>query len=211
MRKLVLFIHSTLNGVVTGDPSKDKTDFAAWTRAGNIIKEGPENNLLKILDTVDTILLGRGTYEDLVRKWPSVKGAPGGGVVSRLADKINNARKLVAIGGHPVGELKWGDFAAAEQLAGDVEERIRDLKNGDGGDIVIFGSPKLVRSLTDANLIDEYHILVHPVVVNVGERLFDDLAAQKDLHLVDVKPLKEGAILVTYRPAWTVPPSSAAT
>lgn len=82
----------------------------------------------------------------------------------------------------------------------DVEGRIKDLKNSDGGDIVIFGSPKLVRSLTDANLIDEYQILLHPVVVNVGERLFDDLAAQKDLHLVDVKPFEEGAVLLTYRP-----------
>lgn len=90
MRKLVLFIHSTVNGVVTGDPSKDKTDFVAWTREGNTVEEGSEN-LLKLFDVADTILLGRGTYEDLVRKWPSMQDVPAGEVTSRLATKINNA------------------------------------------------------------------------------------------------------------------------
>ncbi len=202
MRKLVLFVHSTLNGVVTGDPSKDRTDFVAWTRESNVVEEGSEN-LLKLLDTVDTVLLGRGTYEDLVRKWPSMKDVPADEVTSRLAEKINNAHKLVVTGERSAGELAWGDFAAAERVIGDVEARIRELKNADGGDIVIFGSPKLVRSLTDANLIDEYHMLVHPVLVEVGERLFDDLAARKDLHLVEVKPFEDGAVLMTYR---TAPP-----
>jgi dihydrofolate reductase len=66
---------------------------------------------------------------------------------------------------------------------------------------MIFGSPILVQSLTDANLIDEYQIQVHPVVVNVGEHLFDNLKAQKDFRLVDVQVLKDGSILVTYAPA----------
>ncbi|WP_424452406.1 dihydrofolate reductase family protein [Paenibacillus pinisoli] len=75
------------------------------------------------------------------------------------------------------------------------------MKIGDGGDIVIFGSPTLVRSLANANLIDEYQIVMHPVVVNVGEHLFDNLNEQKEFHLVDVKTLKVGSLLVTYRPA----------
>jgi dihydrofolate reductase len=84
-----------------------------------------------------------------------------------------------------------------------IEEQIRDLKNGDGGDIVIFGSPTLVRSLTDADLIDEYQIQVRPVVVNVGEHLFDDIKERKDFHLVDAKSLEDGSIFVTYKPAKT--------
>ena len=84
-----------------------------------------------------------------------------------------------------------------------IEEQIKDLKNSDGGDIVIFGSPTLVRSLTDANLIDEYQIQVRPVVVNVGEHLFDDLKERKDFDLVEAKPLEDGSIFVKYKPAKT--------
>ncbi|MBT2760609.1 dihydrofolate reductase family protein [Paenibacillus sp. ISL-20] len=117
-------------------------------------------------------------------------------------DKINNAHKLVVTSARPLDNLKWGEFEAPKQLTGsNIEEQIKDLKNGDGGDIVIFGSPTLVRSLANANLIDEYQIVMHPVVVNVGEHLFDNLKEQKEFHLVDVKTLKIGSLLVTYRPA----------
>lgn len=100
-----------------------------------------------------------------------------------------------------LARLKWGEYEAPKQLTGsNIEEQIKELKNGDGGDIVIFGSPTLVRSLANANLIDEYQIVIHPVVVNVGEHLFDNLMEQRDFHLVDVKPFKVGSLLVTYRP-----------
>lgn len=201
MRKLISSIHSTFNGIVTGDPSKDKTDFLVWTRDANIGAGSEE--LLKTFDTVDTVLLGRGTYEDLARKWPFVEDWPGVDDVGlRLGEKVNNASKLVVTGDHPLDELAWGELAAPEQLTGDdIEGQIGDLKSGDGGDIVIFGSPTLVRSLTDADLIDEYQVFVHPVVVNEGEHLFDDLDKRKDFHLVDVKAYEHGAMLVTYAPA----------
>jgi dihydrofolate reductase len=162
---------------------------------------------IKTMDTVDTILLGRRTFEDLSRteKWPSVKDWPDVSDISlALGEKINNAHKLVVTGDHPLDELKWGEFAAPEQLTGNnIEQQIKDLKNSDGGDIVIFGSPTLVRSLTDANLIDEYQIQVRPVVVNVGEHLFDSVKDRKDFHLIDVKPLEDGSIFVKYKPAKT--------
>lgn len=201
MRKLISSIHSTFNGVVTGDPSKDKTDFVVWTRDVNIGAGSEE--LLKTFDTVDTVLLGRGTYQDLARKWPFVEDWPSVDDVGlRLGEKVNNAAKLVVAGTHPLDELAWGEFAAPERLTGDdIEGQIGDLKNGDGGDIVIFGSPTLVRSLTDADLIDEYQIFVHPVVVNEGEHLFDDLDKRKDFRLVDVKAFEHGAMLVKYAPA----------
>lgn len=201
MRKLISSIHSTFNGIVTGDPSKDKTDFVVWTRDVNIGAGSEE--LLKTFDTVDTVLLGRGTYEDLARKWPFVEDWPSVDDVGlRLGEKVNNAVKLVVAGPHPLDELAWGEFAAPERLTGDdIEGQIGDLKNGDGGDIVIFGSPTLVRSLTDADLIDEYQIFVHPVVVNEGEHLFYDLDKRKDFRLVDVKAFEHGAMLVKYAPA----------
>ncbi|MEI3611427.1 dihydrofolate reductase family protein [Pseudogracilibacillus sp. SO30301A] len=198
----ILFIHSTFNGVVTDDPCEDKTNFSVWTTDVSTKGEGSEY-LLNRFDTVDTILLGRGTYEDLSRKWPFVNDWPNASDVdSRLGDKINNAHKLVVTGDRPLDELKWGEFKAPKQLTGsNIEEQIKDLKNGDGGDIVIFGSPTLVRSLANANLIDEYQVLVHPVVVNVGEHLFDNLKERKDFQLLDVKTLTDGSLLITYEPA----------
>jgi dihydrofolate reductase len=146
------------------------------------------------METVDTILLGRGTYEDLGGGWPNM--------VSPLAEKINTAHKVVVTGDHPLEKLQWGDFEAPTQLTGNnIEEQVADLKNSQGGDILILGSPVLVRALTDANLIDEYQIKLHPVVVNVGEHLFDDLKKRKDFQLLGVQALADGGVLVKYAPA----------
>ena len=193
MRKIILFIHSTFNGVVTGDPNKDKTNFMVWANRANF--ETGSEYLLKVMNSVDTILLGRGTYEDLVRKWPPNNASP-------LGKKINNAHKVVVTGDRSLDELKWGKFEAPEQLTGnDIEKQIKKLKASEGGDIMIFGSPVLVRSLTEANLIDEYQIKLHPVVVNVGEHLFDNLKKKKEFQLVDAQALADGSILVKYKPA----------
>jgi len=194
MRKIILYIHSTLNGVVTGDPSEDKTNFMVWTTEASV-KTGSVV-LLKTMDTVDTVLLGRRTYEDLNRKWPFIKDwGPISEVDSQLGEKINNAHKLVVTGDHALDELTWGEFAPPEQLTGhNIEQQIKDLKNSGGGDIVIFGSPTLVQSLTDANLIDEYQVQIHPVMVNVGEHLLDGIKGRKDFELVNVKPLEDGCI-----------------
>jgi dihydrofolate reductase len=202
MRKITLFIHSTLNGVVTGNPDKDKTDFGRWARDRDALVEGSEH-LLSLFDTADTILYGRATYEDLVRKWPRMQGAAGADdVISRLANKVNTSHKLVVTHLLTADDLAWGKFEAPEPVGGaNVTRKIANLKRGEGGDIVIFGSPTLVRTLTDANLIDEYRIQVHPVVVHFGERLFDGVTKRRNLDLVEVTPLKAGGMLTTYRSA----------
>lgn len=200
MRKITLFIHSTFNGIVTGDPSKDKTNFMVW--ASDASMETGSEYLLKVMDTVDTVLLGRRTYEDLARKWPLVADWPGvNDLALRLGEKVNNASKLVVTRNGSLDDLKWGRFAPPKRLTGNIEEQISDLKNGTGGDIIIFGSPTLVQSMAKANLIDEYQVQVHPVVVNVGERLFDSVENRIDFHLVSVKPLADGSTLVRYAPA----------
>lgn len=199
MRKITLFIHSTFNGVVTGDPKEDKTNFMVWTSSASI--ETGVEYLLKTMENVDTVLLGRNTYEDLNRKWPFISDwGPISDQNARLGEMINNAHKLVVTGGRPLNELKWGEFAEPTQMTGsNIEEQIQDLKNGDSGDIIIFGSPSLVRSLTDANLIDEYQFQVHPLVVTVGEHLFEGLKERKDFDLVEAKALEDGSIIVAYK------------
>jgi dihydrofolate reductase len=201
MRKIISYINSTLNGVVTGDPAKDKTNFMVWTTEA-FIKAGSEC-ALKTMQSVDTILLGRKTYEDLSRpeKWPSVKEwANGDALALALGEKINNAHKLV-VSHSRLNGLKWGNFEEPKPLTGNnIEEQVAALKKGNGGDIIIFGSPTLVRSLTNANLVDEFHLQVLPVVVNVGEQLFDGLHDRKDLRLLEVQPLVDGTLFIKYQP-----------
>jgi dihydrofolate reductase len=198
MRKLIVSIHSTANGIVTGPPS-DETNFMVWAQAG--IEDSLEP-FLKSLANVDTVLLGRATYEDLVRKWPKVKEWPNASdVVLRMGDKINTARKLVVTGKQPREKLPWGEYEPATPLTGsNVEQQIKALKQDSGGDIITFGSPTLVQSLTNAGLVDEYRLLIHPVVVNYGKRLFENLKDRTDFRLVSVDPLKRGAMFVTYAP-----------
>jgi dihydrofolate reductase len=117
-----------------------------------------------------------------------------------LGEKINNAYKLVVTGEHPLDELMWGEFAAPQQLTcNNIEQQIQALKNREGGDIGIFGSPTLVCSLADAHLIDEYQIDIRPVVVNVGEHLFEGIKSRLDLELVDVQALEDDSMVVKYK------------
>jgi dihydrofolate reductase len=198
MRKLVVSIHSTANDIVSGPPS-DETNFMVWAQSG--IEDSLES-FSKSLANVGTILLGRATYEDLVRKWPKVKEWPDvSDVALRIGEKINATPKVVVTSKHPLERLEWGAFEPPRQLTGPrIEEQIRTLKHGDGGDIMTFGSPTLVQALTNACLIDEYRILIHPVVVNEGKRLFENVKARTDLRLVSVDRFERGAMLVTYAP-----------
>lgn len=199
MRKLVVSIHSTANDIVTGPPSGDMTE---WQWAGPGIEESLDRFRMSLAG-VDTILLGRATYEDLVRKWPKVKEwADVSDLTLRVAEKINTTPKIVVTGSHPIELLAWGAFEPPTQITGaSVEEQIKELKEGDGGDIITFGSPTLVQSLTNAGLVDEYRILIHPVLVNEGKRLFENLEGRTDFRLIGVHTFESGAILVTYAPA----------
>jgi dihydrofolate reductase len=192
MRKIIVSIHSTLNGVVTG-PADDPTNIGTWTQAN---LEDTGKDYYKNFDTVDTLMLGRATYEALSTMWPFMKG--------RTADIINSLPKIIVDGEHNVENPKWGDFAAPTLLTGsDIEAQIKALKEQDGGDIITFGSPTLVQALTNANLVDEYRIFVHPMVIgddghNGYKRLFGNIIGRKDLKLLSTQPLEHGAMLVCY-------------
>jgi dihydrofolate reductase len=199
MGKLVVSIHSTANDIVTGPPSGDETDFMQWAHPGI---EDSLDTFLMSLANVDAILLGRATYEDLVRRWPKVKEWPNvSDVALRIGEKINSTPKVVVTSGHAPQNLEWGEFDPPTPLSSvNVKEWIKERKEGAGGDIITFGSPTLVQFLTNAGLVDEYQILIHPVIVNEGLRLFENLKDRTDFRLVGVKSFEGGAILVTYAP-----------
>lgn len=195
MRKIIVSIHSSFDGVVTG-PEDDETNFMIWAQAGI---EDSAPSFHENFETVDTILMGHGTYEDLSRKWPYVQDWPGVDEVSlRLGELVNNTPKLV-VTGEEIPDLKWGDFDPPAQLVGPhIEQQIRSLKKQVGGDIITFGSPTLIRSLTNADLIDEFRVLIHPVIVGEGQPLFRDIRGRKDLRLRQARTFERGAILVHY-------------
>ncbi len=138
----------------------------------------------------DTMLFGRRTYEEFAAYWAD-KGSD-----VELADHINQSPKLVAS-----TTLQSVDWQNSTLIQGDVATELRRIKQGPGKDIGITGSATLVRSLLRDGLIDELRLLVHPIVVGAGKRLFEDDDARVPLKLVESRTFSTGVLYLTYAPA----------
>jgi dihydrofolate reductase len=134
-------------------------------------------------------LFGRRTYEELLSTW-NARGGP-------FMDALNNTRKYVA-SSSPTTELEWPNSSL---LHGDVPAAVRELKQQSGGNLVVMGSGQLIRSLLPHRLIDEFLLMIHPVVLGSGRRLFEHDDHFFELRLVDSVPTATGVILATYQPA----------
>jgi dihydrofolate reductase len=139
----------------------------------------------------DALLLGRETYEGMAAYWPN---QPGG---TPMVDYINSVAKYV-VSRTLEGPLAWNNSTL---IKGNVAEEINELKRQPGKDITILGSAALVRSLLRAELLDELRIMVHPIVLGVGKRLFEEGRDSKNLELLDSKTFSTGVLYLTYRPA----------
>jgi dihydrofolate reductase len=179
MRKIVAGLFMSLDGVVEAPETWHFPYFNE--EMGQIVGEQ--------LAASDTMLLGRRTYEEFAAFWPNQ------GDDVPLANEINGVLKLVAS-----TTLQDVDWQNSELIQGDVPEDLRHRKAEDGKDISITGSPTLVRSLLDAGVLDELRLLVHPIVVGHGKRLFAD-GAQVPLRLVSSRTLETGVQYVVYAPA----------
>jgi dihydrofolate reductase len=135
----------------------------------------------------DVFLLGRETYELFKEFWSDE---------SDYAARMNSIPKLVA-STILRGPLEWN----ASLIEGDVAEEVAKLKKQPGRDILMYGSPTLMRTLAKHDLIDEYLVWVHPVVLGSGKRLFSEGFEKTTLKLVDTEPLSSGVVILTYRPA----------
>jgi dihydrofolate reductase len=141
----------------------------------------------------DAMLLGRVTYEEFAAFWPSQEG----GEDQEFADYMNNTPKFVV--SETLQEpLEWNNSTLIKD---NVAEEIAKLKQQPGKDISIVGSGTLVRSLLADGLLDELRVMLHPVVVGSGKRLFEEGGDQKALELVDSKTFGTGVLYLTYRPA----------
>ncbi|MCW2865809.1 MAG: deaminase-reductase protein [Actinoallomurus sp.] len=176
MRKLVAGLAVTLDGVVDS-PSGNWMRFDG--EMAEIIGAG--------IAEVDAILLGTRTYLEFAQMWPGL------GSDVPMADFMNHTPKYVAS-----RSLTTLDWPGSHLLEGDLAEEITELKRRPGKNIQIPGSPRLVRSLLYAGLLDELALMIHPIVLGTGARLFDGEAAELDLRLVSSQTLGTGVISATY-------------
>ena len=146
------------------------------------------------LGAADTILLGRKTYDSFAGAWPEreVAGEEDAGMAKALGD----ARKIVVSN----QQLKF-TWRNSEQLQGELVEAVTALKESPGGTIGMSGSPSIIRQLLDAGLLDELHLLLHPIAVRRGMRLFDEGESSVPLRLVSSETFTTGVLRLVYAPA----------
>jgi dihydrofolate reductase len=186
--KIIISENVTLDGVIQ-DPTGDE-GFRHGGWLGRIGDRGRDQAARVALDEAlgtEAMLLGRRSYEFLAGRWPSRTGA--------LADRLNSKPKYVAS-----STLKNPDWNNTTVLRGDVVNAVSKLKQNVSGDIVVPASFQLVHTLIEHDLFDELRLMVYPVVLGAGVRLFGETSDKKDLRLVDTRTVDDLAHL-TYRPA----------
>jgi dihydrofolate reductase len=184
MRKLVSNVFISLDGVVEGLEDWHFPYFNDEMGAAVDAVFGP----------ADTLLLGHTTYDDHAAAWPEREAA--GEEDAEFAKMLGDARKIVVSRQRP--QLTWRN---SEQLKGDLVEAVTALKDEPGGPIVISGSISVVRQLLAAGLVDELHLLVHPIAVRKGRRLFDDGDRPIPLRLIGSEAFSTGVLHLVYGPA----------
>jgi len=187
----------SLDGVVEdpGGAEKGKTDFphGGWTFD---FDRGKEGNDFKVeeLRGADAQLLGRVTYEGFAKAWPGMRTTAG-----EFGEKMNAMPKYVVSTTLADADATWEN---TKVIRGDVRGAVERLKRDVGGDILIAGSAKLVQSLTEYGLVDQYRLMTFPVVLGTGKRLFEGGVSKTKLRLVDSTPVgKDGIVILKYEPA----------
>jgi dihydrofolate reductase len=177
-RKVVASTYVTLDGYID-EPGK--WAFPFWSDEAGQFKA-------RELLASDALLLGRITYEGFAAAWPTMEGTGEFGV------KMNSMPKYVA--SRTLTSATWN----ATIIQGDVAEAVRALKAQDGGDLLIGGSGRLVDYLTGYDLVDEYKLMIHPIVLGEGMRRLFGSAPRRTFTLVDTLDLPKGIVVQTYRP-----------
>ena len=191
MGKVIVMNGLTLDGVMQGPgrPDEDTRDgFAHGGWAAPYSDEAMAAKMGERMGEGRAFLFGRRTYEDLLTSW-NAQGGP-------FKEALNNARKYVA-SSSPSTRLDWPNSTL---LHGDIPAAVADLKESSGTNLVIMGSGVLIGSLMAADLIDEYLLMIHPLVLGTGRRLFGG-SAQASLRLVDSIATSTGVLIATYEPA----------
>jgi dihydrofolate reductase len=184
--RIVVTEFVSLDGVIEDPGGSENFKYGGWTFE---ISRGEEGGKFKLDETMnsDAQLLGRVTYEGFAEAWPSRDG--------EFADKFNEMPKYVVS-----KTLARADWTNSTILSGDLGESVAHVKAQHDGDIVVHGSAQLVQGLLERDLVDELRLMVFPVVLGSGKKLFGETSDQKRLQLVEVKTLgDDGVIVLIYR------------
>ena len=186
MAKVVVSQFISVDGVVEDPGGAEPFDRGGWAFK---YERGPEGDQFKLkeLEDSDALLLGRTTYEGFAAAWPSREG--------EFADKFNNMPKYVV--SSTLGEPTWNNTTV---LSGDLVEEVAKVRDGAQGDVYVHGSMHLAQALLEQDLVDELHLMVFPVVLGSGRRLFGETTQKKPLKLVDSKIVGDGVAILVYRP-----------
>jgi dihydrofolate reductase len=188
-RRIVVTEFVSVDGVMEAPGGDDNFVRGAWTFKFHD-SEGTKYKLDEI-HAHDAHLLGRKTYEGFAAAWPGRADEMG------FADRMNSMQKYV-VSTTLEEPLAWENSTL---ISDNVVEEIAKLKDQPGGDILVAGSATLVRTLLEHDLADEYRLMVFPIVLGTGKRLFGETADASMLKLVDSKVLDSGTVILTYHPA----------
>jgi dihydrofolate reductase len=187
MGRIVVTEFVSLDGVMEDPGGSENFEHGGWSFK---ISRGDEGDKFKLDEAFasEALLLGRVTFEGFAEAWPSRDG--------EFADKFNNMPKYVV--SSTLDQPEWNNSTV---LKGDVVEQVGKLKQELDGDIVVHGSARLVQTLLEHDLVDQLRLMVYPVVLGGGKRLFGDTSDKKPLRLVDSKVVGDGVAILIYEPA----------
>ena len=191
--RLVVINHITLDGVMQAPGRPDEDTRGGFAHGGWAVPGNDEVMAKALADRMGRpnggLLLGRWSYESMLASW-NERGGP-------FKDALNNAPKFV-VSSSPSTKLDWPNSTLVH---GDVPAAVAGLKEGSTGDLVVMGSGQLIRSLLPHGLIDQYLLMIYPLVLGSGQRLFESDDHVTRLRLVDSTATTKGVILATYQPA----------
>jgi dihydrofolate reductase len=186
MGRIVVTEYISVDGVVEAPSGTEAFERVGWT---DDFSRGPEGDAFKVEETMDSdaLLLGRVTYDAFAAVWPHLEGA--------FADRFNTMPKYVVS-----STLESPEWTNTTVLRGDVVAAVTTLREQHERDIVVHGSARLAQTLIQHDLVDELRLLVYPVLVGAGKRLFTGTPHKQNLRLVEARTFGDGVHLVVYRP-----------
>lgn len=193
--RIVLSDFMSLDGVVQAPGGPDEDTDGGFENGGWSMPFFDPESMGQVIDEVlegtEALLFGRRTWQTMAGAWPGRAGDP-------FADRMNEITKYVASRTLTEGDLEWTNSTLLP--AGDAIGAVRDLRADSGGDLLVMGSPSLASQLVDQGLVDEYRLMIEPVLLGGGKRLFPDGGESRTLELVAAVPSKTGVLICTYRP-----------